>query len=120
MPIATKYLFFASMDVEPDKEALFNEVYDEEHVPNLMIVPCVVSVMRIKAEPFAISIGGKRRGVAVGGEPVYTASYEIGSPDVLVSKEWAAAVELARGDPPRHQEPSACPPEGHRAVRSEL
>jgi hypothetical protein len=30
MPIATKYLFFASMDVEPDKEALFNEVYDDE------------------------------------------------------------------------------------------
>ena len=26
MPLATKYLFFASMDVAPDKEALFNEV----------------------------------------------------------------------------------------------
>ncbi len=42
MPITTKYLFIASMDVEPDKEALFNEVYDEEHVPNLMIVPGVI------------------------------------------------------------------------------
>ncbi|MCH7930882.1 MAG: hypothetical protein IH906_01540 [Proteobacteria bacterium] len=29
------------MDVEPDKEALFNEVYDEEHVPNPMNVPGV-------------------------------------------------------------------------------
>ena len=27
------YLFIVSMDVEPEKEALFNEVYDEEHVP---------------------------------------------------------------------------------------
>ncbi len=120
MPIATKYLFFASMDVEPDKEALFNEVYDEEHVPNLMKVPGVVSVIRIKAEPFAINIGGERRSVAVGGEPAYTAIYEIESPDVLVSKEWAAAVELARGGPPRHHEPSAYPPEGYRAERSEL
>ncbi len=96
MPIAAKYLFFASMDIEPDKEALFNEVYDEEHVPNLMKVPGVVSVIRIKAEPFAINIGGERRSVAVGGEPAYTAIYEIESPDVLVSKDWAEAVEAGR------------------------
>ncbi len=96
MPIATKYLFFASMDVEPDEEALFNEVYDDEHVPNLLKVPGVVSVIRIKAESFAITIGGERRSVAVGGEPAYTAIYEIESPDVLVSKEWTAAVEAGR------------------------
>ena len=34
MPIKSRYLFVASMDVDPDKEALFNEVYDTEHVPN--------------------------------------------------------------------------------------
>ena len=96
MPIATQYLFFASMDVEPDKEALFNEVYDKEHVPNLMKVPGVVSVTRIKAEPFAIRIGGEQRSVAVGGEPTYTAIYEIEGPDVLVSQEWAEAVEAGR------------------------
>ncbi len=65
-------------------------------MPNLMNVPGVVSVIRIKAEPFAISIGGERRSVAVGGESVYTAIYEIESPDVLVSKEWAEAVETGR------------------------
>ena len=31
------------MDVEPDKEALFNEVYDEEHVPNPINVPGVAA-----------------------------------------------------------------------------
>ena len=41
MPIKTKYLFFASMDVVPEKEALFNEVYDQEHVPTLLKVPGV-------------------------------------------------------------------------------
>ena len=35
MPIAAKYLFIVSMDVTKDKEALFNEVYDKEHVPLL-------------------------------------------------------------------------------------
>src|SRR5262249_44095696 len=41
MPINSKYLFVASMDVDPDKEALFNEIYDAEHVPNLLKVPGV-------------------------------------------------------------------------------
>ena len=35
MAIKSNYLFVVSMDVDPDKEALFNEVYDTEHVPNL-------------------------------------------------------------------------------------
>src|SRR5258708_32274835 len=41
MPINSKYVFVASMDVDLDKEALFNEVYDTEHVPNLLSVPGV-------------------------------------------------------------------------------
>ena len=41
MPIKSKYLFVASMDVDANKEALFNEVYDTEHVPNLLKVPGV-------------------------------------------------------------------------------
>ncbi len=44
MPIQSKYLFVASMDVDPDKEALFNEVYDAEHVPPLLKVPGVHAV----------------------------------------------------------------------------
>ena len=35
----SKYLFIASMDVESEQEDLFNEVYDKEHVPNLLTVP---------------------------------------------------------------------------------
>jgi hypothetical protein len=41
IPINSKYLFVASMDVDPDKEGLFNETYDTEHVPNLLKVPAV-------------------------------------------------------------------------------
>ena len=63
MPIKSKYLFVASMDVDPDKEALFHEVYDTEHVPNLLKVPGVHAVTRLEGEPFAMSIGGEEKKV---------------------------------------------------------
>ena len=96
MPVTTKYIFIASMDVEPDKEALLNEVYDTEHVPALLKVPGVLSVTRYIAEPFTMSMGGEERSVAVGAEPKFSAVYEIDSPDVLVSDAWAEAVESGR------------------------
>lgn len=95
MSITSKYLFVASMDVEPDKEALFNEVYDTEHVPNLLRVPGVYAVTRIKGEPFAVSIGGTVQQIAHSG-PRYSALYEIDGPHVLVSAAWAHAVEQGR------------------------
>ena len=39
MPMQTRYLFSAAMSVRPDKDALFNEVYDTEHVPALLGCP---------------------------------------------------------------------------------
>ena len=96
MTIATKYLFIVSMDVAKDKEALFNEVYDIEHIPLLKQVPGVRAVTRWKTEPAAVNIGGERKVLDGGSEPNYVAMYEIDSPDVLLSKEWAAAVEKGR------------------------
>jgi hypothetical protein len=96
MPITTKYLFIASMDVEPGKEAIFNEVYDTEHIPNLLKVPGVLSVTRLVAEPLTMSIGGEERQVVAEGEPAYSAIYEIEGPEVLVSRQWAEAVEAGR------------------------
>ena len=95
MPIKSKYLFVASMDVDPDKETLFNEVYDTEHVPNLLKVPGVHAVARMEGEPFAMSIGGEQRMVVHDG-PRHSAIYEIDGPHVLVSREWAKAVEAGR------------------------
>ena len=96
MPITTKYLFMVSMDVVKEKEALFNEVYDTEHVPLLLKVPGVRGVCRMKTEPAAFNIGGERKVLDGGSEPRYMAIYEIDSPDVLLSKEWAAAGEKGR------------------------
>ena len=96
MPLATKYLFVVSMDVAKDKEALFNEVYDTEHVPLLMNVPGVKAVTRMKTEPAAFNIGGERKVLDGAGMASYVAIYELDSPDVLLSKEWAAAGEKGR------------------------
>ena len=96
MPIGTTYLFTASMDVAPEREALFNEVYETEHVPNLLAVPGVIAATRLKAEPLTISIGGARRTIDASDEPTYTAIYEIESPEVLISREWAEAGEAGR------------------------
>ncbi|HEX4041558.1 MAG TPA: hypothetical protein VHY10_07650 [Xanthobacteraceae bacterium] len=96
MPIGSRYLFVASMDVDAEKEALFNEVYDTEHVPNLLKVSGVRAVARMEGEPFAISIGGEEKRVARDG-PRYSALYEIDGPEVLLSRAWAAASEAGAG-----------------------
>jgi hypothetical protein len=96
MPISTKYVFIASMDVAPEKEALFNEVYDREHVPNLLKVPGVRAVTRLRRQAASLKIGGESKQVTGEGAPTYTAIYEIDTPDVLTSAAWAEASELGR------------------------
>ena len=103
MPFKTTYVFTASMDVDADKEDIFNEVYDTEHVPCLLKVPGVIAVTRMVNENFAVSIGGELKEVVVDGEPKHHAMYEIESPDVLTSKAWADAVEEGRW--PEHVRP---------------
>lgn len=95
MPEAASYVFIASMDVAPEHEDLFNEVYDNEHVPYLLTVPGVRKVTRCKGVPFAFAIAQGVREVPAP-EPVFTALYEIDNPSVLSSSEWAAAVEKGR------------------------
>jgi hypothetical protein len=96
MPGKAKYLFIASMDVEPEKEALFNEVYDQEHVPELLKVPGVLSVRRAVSVPLTMSIGGEKKRILAEGEPRYSAYYELESAEVLTSDAWARAVEAGR------------------------
>jgi hypothetical protein len=96
MTIAGRYIFVASMDVEPSKEALFNEVYDTEHVPNLLKVPGLIAVARFKREPVRLAIGGEIKTIEFENEPRYSAVYEIESPEVLTSPTWARAVEDGR------------------------
>ncbi len=102
MPIKSKYLFVVSMDVDPDKEALFNEVYDSEHVPNLLQVPGVHAAARMAGEPFVLNIGGEEKRIAQDG-PRYTALYEIDGPQC-----WSAA--NGRRPPKEGAGPTKCAP----------
>ena len=92
----TKYIFIASMDVTPEKEALFNELYDTEHVPLLLKDPGVLSAIRVTTEPLSMFVAGERKTLVAQGEPRYSAIYELESADVLVSDAWAKAVDQGR------------------------
>jgi hypothetical protein len=70
------------MDVEEHKEALFNELYEAEHIPQLMSVPGVINVTRYKTSAEE--------------HPQYLAIYEIEQPDILISKAWRKAVDRGR------------------------
>ena len=96
MAVKAKYLMIASMDVDPERDTIFNEVYDHEHVPNLMKVPGVLGVTRYKRETLTMNIGGERKTIDIPNEPVYTAIYELESPDVLTSPAWDKAIEEGR------------------------
>jgi hypothetical protein len=91
-----KYLLSISMDVDADKEALFNEVYDTEHIPLLLKVPGVVSAKRYRLEPLSMIVGGETKTIVMEGEPKYMAVYELESADVLVGEGWAKAVDSGR------------------------
>ena len=92
----SKYLFIASMDVDPEKEDLFNEVYNTEHCPELSGVVGVGSITRFEKQTFTVLIGGEARTVVVESEPTHHAMYELESPDVLTSAAWGEAVERGR------------------------
>lgn len=96
MPLQTRYLFSAAMDVDPAQEAIFNEVYDQEHVPLLLQVPGVVSVARFKTRELTMIIGGERKTIVIENEPRYQALYEIERPEILTSEAWAKAVDQGR------------------------
>ncbi len=91
-----KYLMIATMDIDAEHEAIFNEVYDKEHVPNLSKVPGVIGITRYKRGTLKMNIGGETKTIEIPNEPAYTAIYELESPDVLTSPGWDKAIEEGR------------------------
>jgi hypothetical protein len=96
MSAKARYIFIASMDVDDDKEELFNDVYDTEHIPLILKVPGVISAKRYQSAPLTMMIGGEIQTIVADGEPQHSAVYELESADVLTSNEWAEAVEAGR------------------------
>ena len=72
-----KYLYVVRMDVAPEKEAEFNELYDREHIPALLKVPGVLRATRYQT--------------TTAGQPKYVAIYELTSPDIPSSAAFRQA-----------------------------
>ena len=92
---SSSYIFVVSMNVKKEHEDLFNEVYDEEHIPYLLKVPGVNKVTRGKGVPFSFSISGETKSMNAPTQK-FIAMYEIDSPDVVESQDWSLAVEEGR------------------------
>lgn len=103
MAITGKWIFSAAMDIDPEHEAVFNEVYDEEHVPHLRQVPGVVSVTRAKLDALRVTMGGETKTIEMPGAPRYVCIVELETPEVLTSPAWAKAVDAGRW--PTHVRP---------------
>ncbi len=96
MPPATKYLLIISMDIDPDKEELFHEVYEKEHIPGILKLPGIRSVSRSEGQSAKVLLGGQLQDIDMSAEPRFTAIYEIDDPEVLATQEWQDAVEAGR------------------------
>ena len=88
----SKYIFIVSMNVKPELENLFNEVYDKEHIPYLLEVPGVNKVTRGEGIPFSFSIGGQTKLMAASNQK-FVAMYELDNPDVVKSNEFGKYME---------------------------
>jgi hypothetical protein len=81
----TRYVFWVMMDVERHREALFNELYDTEHLPLLLKLPGSVNAVRYRT--------------TAAGEPRYLCAYEVESPDLPMSKLWNDTSDIGRWKP---------------------
>jgi hypothetical protein len=82
------YIYIAQMDIPPEHEALFNRLYDQEHVPEILKVPGVLSCQRYVLEETKIE-----------GLPKYAAIYSLAAPDVIHQPEWRAAADRGEWKP---------------------
>jgi hypothetical protein len=73
------------MDVEPHREALFNELYETEHLPLLMKLPGLVNVVRYRT--------------STPGEARYLAAYEVENAELPTSKQWNDTSDIGRWKP---------------------
>lgn len=74
-----------TFEISPDDEAEFNEIYDTEHVPNILKLEGVLEVIRFRdAKP-----NDK-------GYLVYTALYMMATENLHLTPEWTALSDLGR------------------------
>ena len=81
----TPYVFWVMMDIEPHREALFNELYDQEHLPLLLKLSGSVNAVRYRT--------------TAAGEPRYLCAYEVENNELPMSKLWNDTSDIGRWKP---------------------
>ena len=81
----TPYVFWVMMDVESHREALFNELYDTEHLPLLLKLAGSVNAVRYRT--------------TTPGEPRYLCAYEVENAELPMSKLWNDTSDIGRWKP---------------------
>jgi len=85
---AARHFYMVTFEIAREDEAEFNEIYDTEHVPNILRVKGVIGVVRFKdAVPNAA------------GWLVYSALYLLARADLPDTPEWKAASDTGRWAP---------------------
>src|SRR5882672_6737735 len=81
----TRHVFWVMMDIEPHREALFNDLYDAEHLPLLAKLPGYVNAVRYRT--------------TAEGEPRYLCAYEVENAELPMSKLWNDTSDIGRWKP---------------------
>ena len=76
----SEFIYVVQMDIPKDKEADFNRIYDEQHVPEIMKVPGVLGVTRFKLTESSDKA-----------MPQYLAIYRCASKDIPQNPAWKKA-----------------------------
>lgn len=75
-------VILVSMDIDPGREAEFDDWYNSEHIPHLSTIPGVLAARRFR------SVGARQPGA-----PAYVALYHVEHTDIYATRTWAAANE---------------------------
>ena len=85
---AAPYFYIVTFEIEPADEKDFNDIYDTEHIPNIMQVPGVRQVIRLR-DADSTSQGWLK----------YTTLYLIDTPDLPTTPQWRAKSDIGRWAP---------------------
>jgi hypothetical protein len=87
-PAGARYFYMVTFEIDAADEALFNEIYDTEHIPNILKVPGVLGITRFRDH------APNERGWLV-----YSAMYFLSRADLPDTPEWKAESDKGRWMP---------------------
>lgn len=82
------YFYMVTFEIAPEDEKDFNEIYDTEHIPNILQVEGVLQVIRLRDEEYTPQ--GWRK---------YSALYLMTRSDLPSTPQWRAKSDLGRWAP---------------------